>query len=226
MGGWFITGTDTGVGKTRVSCALLQALGARGIPSVGMKPVAAGCDAGPDGPRSADADALCASSSVPAAYADVNPYALAVATSPHLAAQAEGVVIDIGYLRQCYARLAGAARCVVVEGAGGWLVPVSRQQTMADIAVALSLPVVLVVGIRLGALNHALLTAQAIRTSGLTLAAWVANRIDPDERLEGYVETLDASLRVPRLGSLPYAPEGDPAAWPGYLDLDVLGLPG
>ena len=224
MGGWFITGTDTGVGKTHVSCALLAALTARGIPAVGMKPVASGCEPRAAGLRSADAEALRAASPVCADYGDVNPYAFAVTTAPHLAAWAEGIAIDLTHIRQCYARLAGLARCVVVEGVGGWLVPISARQTMADLAVALDLPVILVVGVRLGAINHALLTAQAIRASGLKFAGWVANRIDPDPVLDGYVQALDLLLRAPRLASLPYDPTGHPVDSSHRLDIRQLGL--
>ncbi|MHB8347575.1 MAG: dethiobiotin synthase [Acidiferrobacterales bacterium] len=220
--GWFVTGTDTGVGKTRVSCALLQALAANGSPAIGMKPVASGCEQSACGLRSADAEALRAASSVPAAYEDVNPYAFAVATAPHLAARAAGTKIDIARVRQCHARLAGQARYVVVEGAGGWFVPITAQQTMADLAAALSLPVILVVGVRLGAISHALLTARAIRASGLTFAAWVANRIDPDPILDDYVEALGDYLDAPLLGSLPYEPAGSPAGWQKYLEVGLL----
>lgn len=224
MGGWFITGTDTGVGKTHVSCALLAALTARSIPAVGMKPVASGCELRAAGLRSADAEALRAASPVYADYGDVNPYAFAVATAPHLAACAEGIAINLTHIRQCYARLAGLARCVVVEGVGGWLVPISTRQTMADLAVALDLPVILVVGVRLGAINHALLTARAIRASGLKLAGWVANRIDPDPVLDGYVQALDSLLGVPRLASLPYDPTGRSVDSSHRLDIRLLGL--
>ena len=220
--GWFVTGTDTGVGKTCVSCALLQALASNGLPAVGMKPVASGCQRGAAGLRSADAEALRAASSVHAAYDDVNPYAFAVATAPHLAADNVGIEIDIAYIQQCYARLAEQARYVVVEGVGGWCVPITARQTMADLAVALALPVVLVVGVRLGALNHALLTAQAIRASGLRLAAWVANRIDPDPVLDGYVEALNSFLEAPLLGSLPYDPTCNPAGWLRHFDVGLL----
>lgn len=222
--GWFVTGTDTGVGKTRVSCALLQALAAAGISVIGMKPVASGCHQGQTGLRNADAEALRAASPVSAAYEDVNPYAFAAATAPHLAARAAGIEINIAHVEQCYARLAGQARYVVVEGIGGWIVPITAQQTMADLAAALALPVVLVVGVRLGALNHALLTAQAIRESGLKLAAWVANRIDPDPVLDDYIEALGEFLKVPLLGSLPYNPASDSGDWQQRLDTGLLEL--
>ncbi len=224
MKGWFVTGTDTGVGKTRVSCALLDALTVAGVPAVGMKPVASGCEPSAAGPRNADAEALRAASSVRADYADVNPYAFPAATAPHLAALATGVTIDIAHVCRSYARLTGLAPCVVVEGIGGWLVPISRSQTMADVAAALGLPVILVVGVRLGAINHALLTAREIRTCGLKLVAWVANRIDPDPILDDYVPALGHLLDLPLLGSFPYDPAAAKAGSQSFLDLSQLGF--
>jgi len=223
--GWFITGTDTGAGKTRVACALLTALARHGYSVVGMKPVASGCRASGAGLRSADAEALQAVSSVAVDYDDVNPYAFAAATAPHLAAHATGVEIRIGEIQRRYARLAGLAQCVVVEGIGGWLVPIGARQTMADLANALALPAILVVGVRLGALNHALLTAQAISASGARLAAWVANRIDPDPVLDSYVEALRERIDAPLLGCLGYDPVGYAADWQAHLEVTRLALP-
>ncbi len=220
--GWFIAGTDTGVGKTGVACALLAAFARQGHSVVGMKPVASGCQSTSAGLRSADAEALAAASSVVVRYEDINPYAFETATAPHLAARAAGIEISIDNIVERYASLARQAQRVVVEGVGGWLVPVGSQQTMADVASSLALPVILVVGVRLGALNHALLTAAAIRASGARLAAWVANRIDPDAVLEGYVEALNERLDVPLLGHIPYDPAGTPARWQHHLDLAPL----
>ncbi|MCK7577912.1 MAG: dethiobiotin synthase [Chromatiales bacterium] len=196
----FVTGTDTGVGKTRVSVALLRAAVARGERAVGMKPVASGCRATPPGLRSEDAEALIAAGNVAAAYDDVNPYAFLPPTAPHLAAAAAGVSIDPGRIRAAYRRLAADAGRVVVEGVGGWLVPIGAHATMADVARALELPVVLVVGMRLGCINHALLTAQAVPRAGCRLAGWVANHVDP-EVPEGYLEALQALLDAPLIGN-------------------------
>ena len=217
---WFVTGTDTGVGKTLVSAALLTALARTGQRVVGMKPVASGCDATPHGLRSADAEALRAAGNVLADYADINPYALAAPTAPHLAAAAAGVQIDTATIHTHYARLAAHADAVVVEGIGGWLVPISRTQTMADVVRRLELPVILVVGLRLGCLNHALLTERAITASGCRLVAWVANTLErsvPD----GYVEALTDCLGAPCLGVIPFVTSTAIAA--DSLDLCVIG---
>src|SRR5690242_19975746 len=165
--GFFITGTDTGVGKTRVAVALTRALVARGLRTAVMKPVAAGAIDTPDGPRNDDALELLGASNVAAAYEDVNPWLLATPASPHLAARADGVTIRHETIVASYWRLAAMSDVLVVEGAGGWLAPISATATMADIAEKLALPVILVVGMRLGCLNHALLTREAIRARGL-----------------------------------------------------------
>ena len=216
---WFVTGTDTGVGKTLVSAALLTALARTGRRVVGMKPVASGCAVTPHGLRSADAEALRAAGNVTADYEDINPYAFAPPTAPHLAAAAADAQIDIAVIRAHYARLATRADAVVVEGIGGWLVPINRTQTMADVVHALELPVILVVGMRLGCLNHALLTQRAIAASGCRLVAWVANRVD-DGVPEGYVEALADRLDTPCLGIIPAGSSVAMAA--DKLDLRVL----
>lgn len=179
MTAFFVTGTDTGVGKTFVSCALLQAMARRHPRVVGMKPVAAGLVQTQDGWDSEDAIALRAASTVRVPPALDNPVRLPDPLSPHLAAERAGTRIDIAHLVACQRELAQHADAMVVEGAGGFLVPLSPTHTGADLAQALGLPVLLVVGLRLGCLNHALLSAEAIRARGLTLAGWVANRIDP-----------------------------------------------
>jgi len=199
---WFITGTDTGVGKTLVSAALLTALARTGRRVVGMKPVASGCDVTDQGLRSADAEVLRTASNVPTDYIDVNPYTLAAPTAPHLAADAAGVSIDVATIHSHYTRLAACADDVVVEGIGGWLVPININQTMADVARDLDLSVILVVGMRLGCINHALLTQEAIIASGCRLVAWVANTLD-GESPPGYVEALTELLKTPCLGVIP-----------------------
>lgn len=220
--GIFVTGTDTGIGKTRVAVALIEGLVADGYRVAAMKPVAAGIDAG--APANADVLALARAANVDARLPDINPYAFAPALAPHLAALQAGVIIDLDRCAQAYARLAAAADIVVVEGAGGVLVPLGAGHDMLDLARRLALPVLLVVGIRLGCLNHALLSARAIRARGLTLAGWVANRVDPRmAEPDANVTTLDAALGAPRIANLPFA-AGVPAD-PMRGMATALGLP-
>jgi dethiobiotin synthetase len=212
--GFFIAGTDTGVGKTLATQAILVALAARGVRAAGMKPVASGCRHTAAGLRSDDAEALIAAANVAAPYADVNPYAFAPAVSPQLAARADGAEIQLESIAQAYARLATRVDWIVVEGAGGWFTPITAQHTMADVAVALGLPVVLVVGMRLGCLNHALLTRHAIAHSGLALAGWIANRLDPDmEQFDENLATLAQRLGAAPLAVFPRAAETPSAAF-------------
>ncbi len=202
-----MTGTDTGIGKTHASVALLAALRARGLAASGMKPVASGCRVTPAGLRNDDAEALIAASDPAPAYADANPYALEEPVSPHIAAREAGVEVGLAPIAQAYARIAGAADRIVVEGVGGWLAPLSDTLMQADLVGALELPVVLVVGLRLGCLNHALLAARAIAGDGATLAGWIASRVDPDmARAEENLATLRTRLAAPLLGVLPHAP--------------------
>jgi dethiobiotin synthetase len=203
--GWFITGTDTGVGKTRIARMLLEALARANRRAVGMKPVASGCRETAAGLRSEDAEQLLAASGAPADYADVNPYAFAPACAPHLAARESGVEIRPEKILECFRRLARQAPWVVVEGVGGWMVPLGERLTLADVARALRLPVILVVGMRLGCLNHALLTAAAIRREGVPLAGWIANRIDPDmTRLDENMAALAERIDAPMLAAFPF----------------------
>jgi dethiobiotin synthetase len=197
--GLFVTGTDTGVGKTVVSVALLRALGNARLRAVGMKPVAAGIDEGER--ENADVAALAAASTIEAPREAVNPYAFRPAIAPHVAARMAGVRIDLAVLQAAYARLAALADAVVVEGAGGALVPLDERLDMLDIACACGLPVLLVVGVRLGCINHALLSAQAIRARGLVLAGWIATRIDPAMACAGdSVQAIAARVGAPLLG--------------------------
>lgn len=201
--GWFVTGTDTGVGKTVVSAGLIRALAAAGVRASGMKPVASGSDRTPQGWRNADALALAAVSPPGTAYADINPYALPDAVAPELAAARAGIRIELAPILRAFGRLsAGAA--VVVEGVGGWRVPLNARETTADLAVRLDLPVVLVIGLRLGCINHALLTAEAVCRDGLALAGWIGNCIDPHyDGLDATLAALAARLPAPRLGVVP-----------------------
>jgi dethiobiotin synthetase len=211
--GIFVTGTDTGIGKTFVACALLRALVASGAKAVGMKPVAAGVDraVGCNG----DVRALAAAGNVEAPLADRNPYALPEAVAPHLAAAAANVTIDVGAIGSAYMRLAPRADAIVVEGAGGALVPLDARHDMLDIAHALRLPVLLVVGMRLGCLNHALLSALAIRARGLVLAGWVANELPPGMRLrDENADTIARHLGMPPVAAFAQhaTPDFDSAA--------------
>jgi dethiobiotin synthetase len=207
--GVFITGTDTGVGKTLVAAGLLRGLVARGSRAVGMKPVAAGIVAG--AARNDDVTALIAAGNVEAPLADVNPYAFAPAIAPHLAAARASVAIDLDRIASAYERLCALADVVIVEGAGGAMVPLGARIDMLDVAARLDLPVVLVVGIRLGCLNHALLSALAINARGLRLAGWVANRIDPAMRdIDANVATLALRLPAPLAVDIAWRADGAP----------------
>lgn len=221
----FVTGTDTGVGKTRVAVALVHALRWAGLRVGVMKPVAAGVlpECGSGSGVNEDAVALIEASGRDWDYHLVNPYLFREPVAPHLAAEDAGVDIRLDVIRQCHAEIAAASDVVVVEGAGGWLVPAGAMLSMADIAVHLATPVVLVVGMRLGCLNHALLTADAVRARDLPLAAWVANRIDPDMALADRNESaLTHRLGSPLLGSIGYRPGGNPQEDAKCLDATML----
>lgn len=206
--GYFITGTDTGVGKTVVTLGLMQSLQARGLRVAGMKPVASGCVRTVQGLRNEDALRLQRQSSLALSYQAVNPYAFEPAIAPHLAANEAGVRISLAMIRTGFERLVARADRVCVEGVGGWLVPLNESQTVADLAGELGLEVVLVVGMRLGCLNHALLTAQAIRAADLDVAGWVANVPAPGgERVDENIAALEERLGAPLLGTVPYLPE-------------------
>ncbi|MFO1322701.1 MAG: dethiobiotin synthase [Burkholderiales bacterium] len=211
--GIFVTGTDTGVGKTLVATALVRALAAAGVRVAGMKPVAAGIAPGAD--VNGDVAALAAADGLELPRADRNPYAFAPPIAPHLAAREAGVTIDIAAIAAAWQRIAAVAGAIVVEGAGGVLVPLGDDSDVLDVALRLRLPVLLVVGVRLGCLNHALLSAQAIRARGLALAAWVANRIDPAmARADDNVADLARRLRAPLIADLQWgsSPEFAPGA--------------
>jgi dethiobiotin synthetase len=212
--GFFITGTDTGVGKTVVACALLRAWARRGLRCAGMKPVAAGI--APGATLNEDAAALVAAGNVAAPLALFNPYAFAPAIAPHLAAAEAGVAIVPERVRAAYAELAARADRIAVEGAGGALTPLDARHDMLDLARWLALPVLLVVGMRLGCLNHALLSAQAIRARGLGLCGWIACVIDPAmSRLEANIATLEARLPAERLATVAWGEPDSPRWAPG-----------
>lgn len=203
--GIFITGTDTEVGKTHVATALVRSLVQAGMRVGVMKPIAAGADMTTDGLRNSDALALMAASNVRATYQTVNPVCLALPASPHIAAASAGINIDLAPITRNFERLAMLADLVVVEGAGGWFVPLNDTETMADLAAVLDLPVVLVVGLRLGCLNHAMLTARAIEARGLRLGGWIANHLHPDfDHAAENIATLEARLPAPLLDVVPF----------------------
>lgn len=221
----FVTGTDTEIGKTLVCVQLIRALVGRGHRVAGMKPVASGCVRTPSGLRSEDALKLIAAANVDVRYEEVNPYAFEPPIAPHIASREAGVRIELPQITSAFQGLRARTDWVVVEGVGGWLVPLSGDRTVADLAAALDIPVVLVVGIRLGCINHALLSARAIRGGGAVLRAWVANRCVPAaERATENIGTLDAMIGVPCLATIPFMQPGIEA--PVDLDLTALGEPG
>ena len=216
----FVTGTDTRARKTLASCTVLHALRARGLRAVGMKPVASGCEATDDGWRNADALALWRASEPKPAYADLNPFALPEPLAPELAARLAGVDVSLAPILAAYARLEAQADAVVVEGVGGWAAPLSATLDQRDLVRALGLPVVLVVGLRLGCLNHARLSADAILADGCTLVGWIASAVDPDMACrDENLALLDMRLPAPRLGYLPYARDPEPQSLAGAMVL-------
>ena len=215
--GFFITGTDTGVGKTLVAVSLTRALVARGLRVAVMKPVAAGTMRTPDGEFNDDALELLAASNVRARYDDVNPWLLKTPASPHLAARADGVTIRHDRILGAFGRLAAASDLVLAEGAGGWLAPISATETMADIAEQLALPVILVVGLRLGCLNHALLTRDAIRARGLRFAGWIANKLQGEMPLAAdNIDTLATRFGMAPLTVVPVGTDPRSEPTPGW----------
>ena len=217
---FFVTGTDTNVGKTLISCALLQGYAAKGMRTVGMKPVAAGCD---DHDMNDDVKALLAAGSVRATRGQVNPYVFYHPVAPYLAAKFSGVLINLDRIAVSYRELAAQADVVIVEGAGGYRVPLGENEDGADLAKKLGLPVILVVGMRLGCMSHALLSEAAIKASGLKLAGWVANCVDDQTMmLDETIAALAARIAAPLLGVVPYQPEPDPSVAATYLTLPLL----
>ncbi|SEI63868.1 dethiobiotin synthase [Frateuria terrea] len=219
----FVAGTDTGIGKTHAACTLIHALRAQGLQACGMKPVASGCLETPEGRRNEDALALQAAGSRPLPYEAINPVALREPLSPHLAARLEGVTVAMAPLRTAFDRLQATHDGVVVEGVGGWMVPLAPGLLASAIPRQWDLPVVLVVGLRLGCLNHALLSTRAILADGCRLAGWIGNCNDPAmAAMADNLETLRDMLPAPCLGVLPYGLEPAQAA----ERLDVAALVG
>lgn len=220
MPGLFITGTDTGVGKTLVSCALLHAYASRNFRASGMKPVSAG-----GGATNSDILALHYASNASAPLNLICPYPLQAPIAPHIAARQEGITINLPVILQAYRQLERCAEVIIVEGVGGFMVPLNELEDGADLATMLQLPVVLVVGLRLGCLNHALLTAATITQRGLKLAAWVANQIQPAmPAVEENIAALQQRIRAPLLGVLPFVERPDARRFAKLLALDELGF--
>ncbi|WP_415846163.1 dethiobiotin synthase [Stutzerimonas zhaodongensis] len=225
---FFITGTDTEVGKTTIAAALLHAARQAGLSTAAAKPVASGCERTTDGLRNNDALALLGECSLSMRYEQVNPFAFEPAIAPHLAARETGIELSVAKLLQPVRdMLEMGADFSVVEGAGGWRVPLAGRETLSDLSIQLGLPVILVVGVRLGCINHALLSAEAIARDGLHLAGWVANIVDPaTSRLQENLETLTERLAAPCLGQVPRLASASPTEVARYLDLTSLkGLP-
>ncbi len=208
----FVTGTDTEVGKTRISVGLIKVLQQQGLRVAAMKPVASGCEWRDGQLQNEDALALSQQADIKLPYLQVNPYAFEPAIAPHLAAKQVGETISLTVLESQFAEMQLQADAVVVEGAGGWLVPLNDQQTIADLAKALNLPVVLVVAIKLGCINHALLTVQAIADSGLKLVGWVANDFLDDSQSTAIIQSLKQRIAAPCLGIVPKLAEDEDAS--------------
>lgn len=206
--GFFITGTDTGVGKTWTALSLLHDLNQRGLSTAAMKPVATGCKLTAQGLRNSDAERLMAGASVKLPYSQVNPYPFAPSIAPHIAAAESETPIRVEKIEEIYRSISTSADFVIIEGIGGWKVPLNDQVTMADLVRVLGLPVVLVVGLRLGCLNHALLSSASIISDGANLAGWVANTLNPAmDKLAENIATLTQLIPAPLLGTIPYLPQ-------------------
>jgi dethiobiotin synthetase len=222
----FITGTDTGVGKTLVSCALIYALKAQGLRIIGMKPVASGSEETTQGLRNTDALALQRAANVMVDYPLINPYCFAPAIAPHLAARQVGACIELPVLVSAYHHLQQLADIVVVEGAGGWRVPLEPKGYLSDFPEQVRMDVILVVGLRLGCLNHALLTAAAIQSGVCHLLGWVGNSIDAEfSARDDNIATLTGLLSAPCLGIIPHAPSESASDLIGHLRLSALLQP-
>lgn len=224
---FFVAGTDTEVGKTFATCALLKAAAARGLSTVGLKPLAAGCQLIEGEWRNEDALLLQQHMTCKLLYSQVNPVALQTATSPHIAAALEQRMVSVSRLLGfCRGALLERPDFALIEGVGGWRAPINDLETMADLAKQLEFKVLLVVGLRLGCLSHAALTAEAIRHDGLELAGWIANQISPEPMsyAQENITKLSSMLGVPMIGHLPYSQTKNPTALCKQLDLDCLDL--
>jgi dethiobiotin synthetase len=201
---WFITGTDTEVGKTWCTLAIIQQLKNQGLRVAGMKPIATGCRVSHAGLRNSDAEQLLQLTELQVPYTWINPYPFEPPIAPHLAAQRVGQHIEIETILNRYAQLATLVDVIVVEGIGGWRVPINAQQSLREVVLALNLPVIVVVGLRLGCINHALLTVETIARDGCQLAGWIANPLQAEFEVQGCIETLQERLAIPLLAQMPY----------------------
>jgi dethiobiotin synthetase len=220
---YFITGTDTEIGKTFTTSALLRAFAKQGNSTLGLKPIASGAEEIDGVLHNEDVDSLVLASSVKAPQEIVVPYLMRTPAAPHIVAAVENVKMDVQRIASCYQQAQQLADVVLVEGVGGFCVPLDDETSTVDLALALSLPVILVVGMRLGCINHALLTAQAINASGLRLAGWVANTVDTDMKFfEENVQALKQRLDAPCLAVMPRLPVNGFEEASQYLDLNLL----
>ncbi len=223
---WFITGTDTGIGKTGCTLALIQYFKNQGFRVAGMKPIATGCYYQQGNLRNRDAEVILTTSGLEVPYEWVNPYAFEPPIAPHLAAIHAGITIEVAAIVDKYQQLCHHADVIIIEGIGGWRVPINTKQTLTDLVLALNIPVILVVGLRLGCINHALLTAETIQSDGCTLAGWIANSIDHQFDTLGSIATLKPRLMTPLLAQIPYLIDPGPLqfaqTWPA-ITTDLTG---
>ena len=223
--GFFITGTDTEIGKTTVSVALMRALKQHGYKVAGMKPVSAGCEHTASGLRNDDAQKLRRESSIDLPYELINPFAYEPPIAPHIAAAQSGRPIDSATITNAYEKIASQADVVIVEGVGGWAVPIDHRQTMADVAKALNLPIIVVAGIRLGCLNHTLLTYESIKAKGCQIAGWIANHLSENNPVaDQNIHYLKQALPITYLGTLPYAAGQQVVSDKKSLNIHLLDL--
>ncbi|EAR60835.1 dethiobiotin synthase [Neptuniibacter caesariensis] len=223
---FFIAGTDTDAGKTVVSAGLLAAANKKGWSSMGLKPIAAGCERTDEGLRNSDALILQEAASIKLHYDQVNPVTFEPPIAPHIAAIHEKRMLSADRIAAlCKGALMQPADFAVVEGAGGWRVPLNQRETVAHIPKQLNIPVIMVVGMKLGCINHALLTAEAIARDGLQVAGWVANRVDPQmDCYDENVDTINSMLRAPLLGEIPFLEEPTAENAAQYINLDQLSM--
>ncbi|PCI21501.1 MAG: dethiobiotin synthase [Piscirickettsiaceae bacterium] len=221
--GFFVTGTDTGVGKTFVSCQLMHAIKNHGRSVVGFKPVASGAKVESGSIKNEDALQLQQASSIRVSYDLINPYCFAEAIAPHIAAERSNTNIELSKIKSCYQQLANKADVVIVEGAGGWLTPLTVTTGFDSIAESLNLQVILVVAVRLGCINHALLTEQAIKAAGRTLVGWVANCIDSDfQNIDETISTLEQKVSATYLGKINYQQQGCAQKFNNYINISSI----
>ena len=220
---YFITGTDTDIGKTYIATALIEYFVSLGSKTIAMKPISAGCEVINGQLKNEDALQLLAASNIEVAYNLVNPYAYAPAIAPHIAANLAGETISIANIQAAFAQLTVLADVVIVEGAGGFLVPINDSETIADLSLALNIPVILVVGMRLGCINHALLTVQSIENKGLKIAGWIANEIDSAmPYLQENIASLVRRINAPYLGFVAWQKDAGVDKIYSQLNLEVL----